>query len=296
VRRQRLHGRPDRWAEQRRDDDGACNRHSRDRSVCRADARLGGEAPPLVWQKTGPTSGKTETYWPAIDPVTGDIWVASSFQNEYWIFHPDGRFVEAWGAGRTGPGQFELTTHDANPDGAGAIAFATGGSFFVADVANNRVEKFDSDRNFVTSWGSFGTGNGQFTAAKGIATDGKSVYVADDSGTMQAFDTTGHFLRSFPFPFVLFSLTPSGDLVVFDGGAVLELDGNGQQVGRFDLDLWGLTGSPSQVVADSSRLGAWASGGETMVVAPDGAAIYFAHTGRSLSGWPYLRKDALPLG
>jgi hypothetical protein len=272
----------------------------------------------LLWQGNGPAKAKTETYWPAIDPVTGNVWVASGFDNQYWIFKPDGTYVESWGVGGKADGQFDLTTHDVNPDGVGAIAFAPDGSFYVADGGNYRVEKFDRNRQFVTAWGSFGTGVGQFTSPKGIATDGKTVYVADDGTGMQAFTADGHYLRTFDFPFVLFSLAATGNLVVAEQGGILETDGTGKQVAHFAVDFAALGGGPSQVVVDRAgnmyvglqqdsgpvglveldptgkQIGLWSTGAETMALTPEGTAIYMAYTGPSLSGWPYIRTYALP--
>jgi DNA-binding beta-propeller fold protein YncE len=286
---------------------------------------------PLLWQKSGPPQTKPGTYWPAIDPVTGDVWVASSFDNAYWIFSADGKYLESWGQAGKGPGQFTLQTHDLNPDGQGAIAFAPDGSFFVVDTGNYRVEKFDRNRKFVTQWGTFGTGDGQFAQPKGIATDGKTVYVADDPrGDIQAFDTNGKFLRSFQFPFVLFSLAPSGHLFGGDNASnsgatgVVELDGLGNQISRVTLNAndTGGGGGISLVTVDQaghvfvpiqdrsfpaapfelieldghgSVLHRWAAGGETAALAPDGTAIYFAYTGPQ-GNWSYLRKYAIPKG
>ena len=41
-------------------------------------------------------------------------------------------------------------------------------------------------------------------------------------------------------------------------------------------------------------LHAWSTGGETLALSPDGAAVYMAWSGPANSGWPYLRKYALP--
>jgi hypothetical protein len=272
----------------------------------------------LLWQANGPAKAKTETYWPAIDPVTGSVWVASSFDNQYWIFKPDGTFIESWGIGGKGDGQLDLTTHDVNPDGAGAIAFAPDGSFYVADVGNYRVEKFDNNRKFVRAWGSFGTDNGQFANPKGIATDGKTVYVSDDGNGMQVFDADGGFLRRFDFPFVLFSLTRTGNLLTADNGYLDQFDGSGKQLSHFSIDAGNVAGSASQAVLDQAgnayvglqldsgpvglveldptgkRIGLWSTGAETLALAHDGAAAYMAYTGHSLSGWAYIRKYALP--
>ncbi|TMB48432.1 MAG: hypothetical protein E6J50_10040 [Chloroflexi bacterium] len=154
----------------------------------------------LLWEKSGPTQPTPccQTWWPAIDPKTGDIWVADSFANQYWIFAPDGRYLESWGTPGRAPGQLDLNTHRQEPQAAGGIAFAPDGTFYVADVGNHRVQKFDAERRFVDQWGRFGSGDGQFVQPFGIVTDGKTVYVADDDrGDVQAFDTSGTFLRKF---------------------------------------------------------------------------------------------------
>ena len=276
----------------------------------------------LLWQGAGPVTGKLATYWPAIDPVTGNIWVAASAQNQFWIFKADGTFVEAWGTAGKGDGQFKLTTNDPNPDSTGAIAFAPDGSFYVADNGNYRVEKFNKDRKFVTKWGSFGTGPGQFGSPKGIATDGTTVWVADDGGTLQAFDASGKFLRSTPFPFVLFSRAPSGHFLVADPTGVLEVDTAGATVQHLDVAWPSLGGDPSDVVADGrghlfvgiqdrsgpkglveldvatgTVLGEWSNGAETMAVSADGKVLYLAYTGPGIPsgiGWPYIEAVALP--
>lgn len=273
----------------------------------------------LLWQSAGPVTGKLATYWPAVNPITGDIWVAASRQNQFWIFSPDGKFLEAWGVGGNGDGQFKLMTNDPNPDSTGAIAFAPDGSFYVADNGNYRVEKFDKNRKFVTKWGSFGVGDGRFSSPKGIATDGKTVWVVDDGGSMQAFDSSGTFLRSTPFPFVLFSRAASGHLFTAYIGGVLEIDGNGTTVRQLDVNWGTLGGDSSDMVADGAGhlfvgiqsnagpvglaelaaatgavLGEWSNGAETMAISPDGKTLYLAYTGPPDGGWPYIRAVALP--
>jgi DNA-binding beta-propeller fold protein YncE len=50
------------------------------------------------------------------------------------------------------------------------------------DTGNNRVQKFDSNGNFITKWGSTGTADGQFNVPIGIAINSKGiVYVAESN-------------------------------------------------------------------------------------------------------------------
>ena len=53
-------------------------------------------------------------------------------------------------------------------------------NLYVTDIGNHRVQKFDSHGVYLVSWGSLGTGSGQFKEPVGITVDSKnSVYVVD---------------------------------------------------------------------------------------------------------------------
>ena len=55
---------------------------------------------------------------------------------------------------------------------------------YVSDTGNHRVEKFDKEGNFITQWGGFGNGKGQFNFPYGITVDAKgSVFVVDSGNT-----------------------------------------------------------------------------------------------------------------
>jgi hypothetical protein len=274
----------------------------------------------VLWQGAGPvTANGLATYWPTVNPITGDIWVAASRQNQYWIFSPAGKFLEAWGTAGSGPGQLALTTHDPNPDSVGAIAFAPDGSFYIADNGNYRVEKFDKNRKFVLQWGSFGTGDGQFGSPKGIATDGKSVWVSDDPrNDVQVFDTDGHFLRKYP-GFLLFSRS-GPPWFGADDSNLYEIDDAGKIISQFPVDWGSLGGHPVQfaygnghvyggMVSDPATqpvylvdldattgaiLHEWSNGAETIAISPDAKTLYLATTGGNNLGWPYIQAVALP--
>ena len=50
----------------------------------------------------------------------------------------------------------------------------------MTDTVNNRIQKFSASGEYITQWGSFGTGDGQFKIPYGIAMDTSgNVYVAD---------------------------------------------------------------------------------------------------------------------
>ena len=46
------------------------------------------------------------------------------------------------------------------------------GRVYVADLGNNRVQVFSADGEFITAWGAFGVGDGQFDVPTGVAVDG----------------------------------------------------------------------------------------------------------------------------
>jgi DNA-binding beta-propeller fold protein YncE len=58
------------------------------------------------------------------------------------------------------------------------------GDVYVTDTGNHRVEKFDRDGNFITQWGGFGNGEGQFNFPYGVVVDARgSVFVVDSGNT-----------------------------------------------------------------------------------------------------------------
>jgi DNA-binding beta-propeller fold protein YncE len=96
-------------------------------------------------------------------------------------------FVRSWGTEGIGPGQFESPS---------AVAVDATGNVYVADTANNRIQKFDAQGNFLLAWGSVGTGDGQFNHPQGITVNGAGdVFVADTlNSRFQKFSPNGTFL------------------------------------------------------------------------------------------------------
>src|SRR5262245_53127164 len=74
-----------------------------------------------------------------------------------------------------------------------------GNSYFSDGYVNSRVGKANARGEWIASWGSLGTGPGQFDTPHGIAVSPKDeVYVADRGNRrIQVFDTEGKFLRQF---------------------------------------------------------------------------------------------------
>jgi hypothetical protein len=98
--------------------------------------------------------------------------------------------VTTWGGPGAGQGQFSV------PQG---VAVDTAGGVYVADLNNNRVEKFDSNGRFLLQFGSHGSGPGQLNNPGHLALDPQgNVIVSDEGGyRVEKFSPTGAFLQQY---------------------------------------------------------------------------------------------------
>jgi sugar lactone lactonase YvrE len=73
------------------------------------------------------------------------------------------------------------------------------GNLYVADTLNNRIEIFDADGQFVSTFGKNGDGPGYFSRPKGVAVDSDGhIWVADGmQDRVQVFNKEGQLLISF---------------------------------------------------------------------------------------------------
>ncbi len=79
------------------------------------------------------------------------------------------------------------------------VAVGLGGSLWVVDKSNNRVQKFSPDGKFLAKFGSSGAGEGQFSSPASIAVDRDGNLLVLDKGNnrVQKFDPDGKFLFKF---------------------------------------------------------------------------------------------------
>jgi DNA-binding beta-propeller fold protein YncE len=129
------------------------------------------------------------------------------------------------------------------------VAWDKAGNVYVADGfgTNNRIAKFTKDGNFVKTWGSTGTAQGQFNSIRGIVADAAgNLYVADAGNKrIQVFDGEGTFksqIAGIGSPMAicisggstqyLYS-SNSNDPESQNNGEIYKLRLNGQVVGKF---------------------------------------------------------------
>jgi sugar lactone lactonase YvrE len=76
------------------------------------------------------------------------------------------------------------------------IAFDSAENVYFTSYNSNLVYKYDKFGAFITSWGSAGSGNGQFSGAQGIAIDDSdNVYIADrNNNRIQKFNSSGGYI------------------------------------------------------------------------------------------------------
>jgi DNA-binding beta-propeller fold protein YncE len=107
-------------------------------------------------------------------------------------FDTNGKLLLRFGSTGTGDGQFSMMEH---------IAVDKFDNIYVNDPqpgangsGNPRVQKFDTNGNFITKWGSYGSGDGQFVDPEHLTVDSEgNVYVSDRHlNNIQVFKPVGN--------------------------------------------------------------------------------------------------------
>src|ERR1700710_3036821 len=86
----------------------------------------------------------------------------------------------------------------------GVAADTETGHVYIADTGNNRINVFESDGTFISSFGSAGAGSGQFSSPRWVAVDNNAasasrhdVYVGTDNFRVQKFKPNGELISAF---------------------------------------------------------------------------------------------------
>ena len=139
-----------------------------------------------------------------------------------------------------------------DPDGIGPLKFGDGqfrlpwgiaidsdDNIYVTDGNNDRIQKFDSDGNFVAKFGTTGSGDGQFNHPRGIAIDSDdNIYVTDGNNyRIQIFDSDGNFITKFGEKGYLSGQFDFIQSIALDSNDHLYVvDGNNYRIQIFDSD------------------------------------------------------------
>ncbi len=144
----------------------------------------------------GSANGKFNDAWGIAVDSDGSIYVADTFNHRIQKFDAQGNFQFAWGSPgvSTAPGSGRSTIFF----GPRAIVFDHQGHLLVTDTGNKRVQVFDRNGDFLTQFGSAGSGDGQFNEPVGLAVDSQgNIYVADTwNKRIEVFDSSYKFLRA----------------------------------------------------------------------------------------------------
>jgi NHL repeat len=159
----------------------------------------------------------------------GNIWAIDKGSNMIVRFNPQGRIVWVFGRKQEAADGAEPLEHPDPPlpavDGLFRqptdVAWDSQGNIYITDgYVNSRVAKISKEGDWVKSWGTKGTGPGQFNLPHSIAIDLQdNIYVGDRSNhRIQVFDTDGNFKRMFsidvppdPASRAVNGETPTGD-------------------------------------------------------------------------------------
>jgi hypothetical protein len=191
-----------------------------------------------------------------------NIWAVDRGSDTVMKFDPSGRFLQVLsrkpesvnpegpagggGRGRGGvPGQGIQGDNFNRPTD---IAWDSQGNMFVSDAYTNaRIVKLDKTGRFIKTWGSKGSGEGQFEMPNSVAVDSQgNVYVADlGNKRIQVFDNDGNFKQQITgvgAPWAV-CISPGAHQYLYssnsnppdsmDNGEIYKMELDGKVIGRF---------------------------------------------------------------
>jgi aldose sugar dehydrogenase len=131
--------------------------------------------PLIEWGKYGIEAGSSfkSPEGIAVDPSSGNVYVADTANNRIQVFSSNGTLISEWGSYGNINGRLR------SPEGIAVDP--SSGNVYVADTVNNRIQVFSSNGTFISVWGKLGVFEENLRYPAGIAVDPSSgnVYVAD---------------------------------------------------------------------------------------------------------------------
>jgi uncharacterized protein (TIGR03663 family) len=219
----------------------------------------------------------------------GRIYVADSGNHRVQVFDAEGQYERQWGSmcklydgaqGCQGDGRGQFN----EPWG---IAVGGDGSVYVSDTWNHRLQKFDSEGNFVTMWGVFETTGGEL-GQPGAMYGPRGIVVGED-GNVYVVDTGNKRVQVFGADGTFVSQHGGGGVIEgrFDEPVGLAQDGAGnwyvvdtwnQRIQTFDAGFgyvgqWGVNGWGSQNVTNKPYVAVDSERGLVYTTDPEGYRV-----------------------
>jgi len=145
-------------------------------SDCRFDAQDGLFL--LEWGQHGNNDGEFNAPIAVTRDSTGNVYVADSANNRIQVFTSDGTYITQWGSSGSNHGEFGFIP-DVAIDSSDNV-YVSDGELWNGNPNNNRIQVFTSDGTYITQWGSFGDGEGEFDRPGDVLIDDSdNVYVID---------------------------------------------------------------------------------------------------------------------
>jgi sugar lactone lactonase YvrE len=139
----------------------------------------------------------------AIGP-DGAIYVADTWNARIVKLSAEGEWIKSWGTGTQdfGEGRVASVTDGTLAGnltvqmgffGPRGVAVSNDGFVYIADTGNKRIVVTDTEGNYVSQWGEFGSRPGQFNEPIGVAVDNDGTVVVGDTwnGRVQVFASSG---------------------------------------------------------------------------------------------------------
>lgn len=141
----------------------------------------------FAWGKLGNGDGQFHVPYGIDVDINGNVWVVDRANDRVQKFDSNGNFILKFGNKDAEPsdelGKFDNPRHvtvDKNLE-----------HVYVVDSKNNRIQKFDTNGNFVESIGKLGSNIGEFNLPTTIEIDSKNNFIVNERGNerIQKFDS-----------------------------------------------------------------------------------------------------------
>jgi len=194
-----------------------------------------GELLQVIGSKGSQPGQMNQPYGLAVDPVTGDLYLADTISKEIEVYHPDGTPKATWDVAPTGG--YYTSRLAVNHDG---WVYAVN-SQQTSPLNPHYINVYDREGTFLFRFGRTGTGDGETRGLRAIAIGPRDeVYVVDSGNRrVQVFDRFGTYLRAFGAPGTgagEFGGDMRGIALDQDNGWVYVSDASNGTIEKFALD------------------------------------------------------------